>query len=108
MATNSVVKSYQGTLTTTTEDIVKLTQFWDRIEIENKHASNGMYVRLDGSAAVASAAGTEYIGPGQNKVFGPGGINRGGIVGNTTTPPHYISLIGDANPYSVVGVAGTV
>lgn len=106
MATNSVVKSFQGTLTTTDEDIVKLTQYWDRIEIENQHATNAMYVRLDGTAATAAGAGTDFIGPGDSKVFGPGGISREGIPGNTTTPPHYISLIGVANAYSVSGIAG--
>lgn len=106
MATYSDIKSIHAVLTTTAEDIVNLTQFWDRIEVENKDGAQLLYVRLDGVAAVTAGNGTEVVGPGDSKMFGPGGINRNGIVGDTTTPPHRISLIGSGNAYSVTGVSG--
>lgn len=105
MATNSVTKSHHGTLTTTNEDIVKLLQYWGAIEVENKHATEVLYVRFDGTAAAAAATGTEFVGPGDTKVFRGGIMRAGGIPGDTTTPPHYVSLIGNANTYSVSGVA---
>lgn len=106
MATNSVVKSHHGTLTTTNEDIVKLTQFWDTIEVENKDGSNALYVRFGGTAATSAGAGTDYVGPNQNKTFRGGIIAPGAVVGSTSTPPHYISLIGSGNAYAVTGIAG--
>lgn len=107
MATTSVAKSHQGSLTTTNEDIVKLTQFWDGIEIENKDASQPLYVRFGGTAAVAAAAGTDYIGPGKSKEFRTGILAPGGVPGSTSTPPHYVSLIGSGNAYGVFGIAGS-
>lgn len=109
MATASDVKSISGTLTTTAEDIVNLTQFWDRIEIDNKSSDQGLYVKLDGGTAVAAGAGTEYIGPTQSKVFDSGIVNELGVPGSTTqaTVCHKVSLIGSANAYTVTGLART-
>lgn len=107
MATNSDVKAFHGTLAAATEDIVKLTQFWDAIEVENKDAATGMYARLDGGAATVAGAGCEYIGPSKSKVFTGGIIRGGGIPGNTTTPPHWVSIISaGTNAYGVMGIAG--
>lgn len=107
MATyDDVVKSTHQTLSGSTADTVNVTQFWDGIEIENRHTTNAMYVRFDGTTAVAAAAGTEYIGPEKSKHFTGGIYTGGGLVGNNTTPPHKISIVGTDNPYSVTGVAG--
>lgn len=107
MATASNVKSVSGTTTLLTEDIVKLTQFWDRIEVENRHATEAMWVLFGGGAATAGGAGTDFVGPGDSKVFSAGIISEDGIPGNSTTNPcHWVSVIGSANPYTVSGIAG--
>lgn len=106
MATDDAVKSVHLTLTTTTADTIKLTQWWDAIEVENRDAAQNLYVRFDGTTAVALAEGTEIVTPGTSKVFVAGIQRSGGIPGNTTTPPHQLSVVGSGNAYSVIGIPG--
>lgn len=103
MASDNAVKSIHQTLTTTTADLAKLTQWWDAIEIENRDTAVTLYVRFDGTTAVSAAKGTEVIPAGKSKVFLNGIQSAGGIPGSTTAPCHQVSVVGNGNAYSVVG-----
>lgn len=82
------------TLSGTTADTGTITVTRDTvIEIVNRHASNAMYVRSDGTAAVGEADGTVYIGPGDAVAWKQ---NRGAQV--------TYSIVGTDNPYSVHAV----
>lgn len=106
MANYDNPKSTHQTLTAGNEDIVKLTQFWDAIEIENRDATTvPLYVSFSGTATVGGA-GTSVIAAGSSKMFKAGIYRAGGVPGSTVTPCHQISIIGNGNAYSVDGVAG--
>lgn len=96
-------RSEHQTLSGTTADTVKLTQFWDHIEVANHSQSTALYVRQDGTTAVSAAAGTTYIGPGETKIL-PAVQQGDGVVGSTSTPPHSLSIVGNSNVYSVEGL----
>ena len=96
MATESTAKSVHNTLSGTTADKITITgsRF---VDVVNRDASKPLYVSCDGTAspttAVAEANGTEYVAP-------------GGFVRVDTGSDHgAVSIVGDGNAYSVIGVS---
>jgi hypothetical protein len=108
MATISDTRSVNATLSGTTADIVKLTQWWDVIEITNLHTAV-MYVRFDDTVPTAGQEGAFLVPPNSAKAFGPGdGIARAdGIPGNTDTPCHLVRVVANGGDYGVEGHAGS-
>lgn len=105
MATISKTKAAHATLSTTVADRVNLTQFWDSIEISNQ-GTVPMYVTWDGTTAAVSAAdNTDIVEAGVTKAF-PGYTPGNGVPGSTSTPCHSLSIVGNANPYGVIGLSG--
>lgn len=94
MATDSHAKSVHNTLTSTTADTVTITGY-DLVDIINRSATEPLWVRYEGDAspttAVAAADGTDYVAPGGFLRVDAG---QGGI-----------SVVGNGNAYSVVGVS---
>lgn len=112
MAAGNAARSYHSTTAGTGAEEVLLTQFWDTIEVQNKDDASTLTFRMDGTTAVASAAGTFSVPPGGAKVMGPGGIaNPAGIPGSTTaaTACHRISIITGASSdaYGIEGQPGS-
>lgn len=91
MATVTAVKSAHPTLTGTTADTVNLNDEWTEIEVINRSGTASLYVRTDGVTAVAEANETDICLPGEAVL-----INRVAAGG--------ISVVGDGNEYSVIGV----
>lgn len=101
MATDSLVPAGQpggihNTLSGTTADVVNVTGVTRNtiVEIVNRHATNAMYARSDGTTAVAEANGTVWIGP--NGGSAAWKQNRGANIA--------YSIVGTDNPYSVHAV----
>lgn len=90
MATESSARSVHNTLSGTTADSITITGF-ETVDIINRHSSNPLYFRSDGTAAVGEADGTDVVLP--------GGFVRHNADGRA------ISIVGDGNAYSVVGVS---
>lgn len=104
MATNSVTKSKSATLSGTTVDTVNLKQWWDRIEISNQGVTT-LTVALDGSTPTALGDNFEIVEAGTTKLF-PAPRQGNGVAGDASLFCHIVNIIGNGNPYSVVGVAG--
>lgn len=103
MATYDDVKSEHQTLSGTTADTVKLTQFWDHIEVSNRDLGTALYVSQTDATPTSAEAGTTYIGPGETKILRA--VNQaGGTAGSTSTPPHIVYVVGNSNAYSVEGI----
>jgi len=96
MATETHAKSIHATLTGTTADTVAITGY-DVVDVINR-GSGPMYVAYEGDAspttAVAAADGTDYVAPGGFIRIDANGTDGGKI-----------SVVGDGNAYSVVGVS---
>ena len=110
MASANDPRAITASLGTTTADIVILTQPWDRIEVTNTHATVPVYVVFNTTTAPTSAAaGTQIVPALSNRVF-PAKMQAGGIPGNTTasTACHVVGIVGNANTYSITGLAGQV
>lgn len=90
MATDSHAKSVHNTLSGTTADAVTITGY-DDVDIINHDASTRLYFRSDGTTAVSEADGTDVVAP--------GGFVRHNADGRA------ISIVGNGNAYSVVGVS---
>lgn len=94
MATDTHAKSVHNTLTGTTADTVTITDY-DVVDIVNRDSDEPLWVRYEGDAspttAVAAADGTDYVAPGGFLRVDAG---KGGI-----------SIVGNGNAYSVVGVS---
>lgn len=95
MATDSAVRSVTNTLTTTVADTITLTQAWRAIEVTNHDASDLLYLRQDGTTAVASADGTSVVLPASSKVLAASVNGSGQIV---------VSIVGDGGTYTIEGV----
>jgi hypothetical protein len=91
MATVTAIKSAHPTLSTTTADTVNLNDEWTVIEVINRSGTAPIYVRTDGVTAVAAADETDVVMPGEAVLISR--VASGGI-----------SVVGDSNEYSVVGV----
>lgn len=91
MATHTAVKSVHKTLSSTTADTVNLNNEWTILEVINRSGTASVYVRADGTTAVAAADNTDIVLPGEAVL-----INR--------IPSAGISVVGDGNAYSVIGV----
>lgn len=104
MATDSVTKSASNTLSGTTVDTVNLKQWWDRIEISNQGVTT-LTVALDGSTPTALGDNFEVVEAGTTKLF-PAPRQGNGVAGDASLFCHIVKIIGNGNPYSVVGVAG--
>lgn len=94
MATDTAVKSVHNTLSGTTADTVTITGY-ERVAIINRTGTSPLYVAYEGDAspttAVAAANDTDVVMPGG---FIEVDTGQGGI-----------SIVGDGNAYSVVGVS---
>jgi hypothetical protein len=91
MATYAATKSVHKTLTSTTADTVNLNDQWTEIEVINRSGTAALYVRADGTTAVSEANETDVVMPGEAVL-----LDR--------IPSAGISVVGDANAYSVIGV----
>jgi hypothetical protein len=105
MATYDALKAEHQTLSSTTADTVKLTQFWDRIEVINKSASTALYFSQTDATPTSAEENTEYVAPNSSIVV-PALARPDGIAGDTDTPPHIVYVVGNGNAYGVVGIAG--
>lgn len=94
MATDTDAKSVHNTLSGTTADTVTITGY-EVVDIINRSQTEPLYVRYEGDAApttaVAEANGTDHVAP--------GGFLR------VDTGQGGVSIVGNGNPYSVVGVS---
>lgn len=95
MATDSVVRSCTNTLSGSTADTVTLTQAWQAIEVTNQHASEWIYLRQDGTTAVAEADNTTPVAPATSKTMTT-------IVTSSNTV--VVSIVGNGNKYTIEGV----
>lgn len=84
--------SCHATLTGTTADVVTLTEDGEELRVVNHHATEKLWVRFDGTTAVALADETFIVLPNSVQVF-PGGFQN-----------RPISIVGNANVYSVEAV----
>lgn len=103
MATYDALKSEHQTLTTTTADTVKLTQFWDFIEVANKSSDTALYFSQTDATPTSAEAGTEYVAPNSSVVV-RAVLRADGVPGNTTTPCHIVYVVGNGNAYGVTGL----
>ena len=90
MATESAERSAHNTLSGTTADAITITGF-DTVDVINRSTSTALYFRSDGTTAVGAANGCDYVAP--------GGFVRHNADGRA------ISIVGDGNDYSVIGVS---
>ena len=95
MATDSAVRSVTNTLTTTVADTITLTQAWPAIEVTNYDASNTLWVRQDGTTAVADADNATPIQAGTSKILSASVKEDGQIV---------VSVVGSGGSYTIEGV----
>lgn len=96
MATDSAIRSVTNTLTATTADTITLNQRWPAVEITNHDGTTALYIRMDGTAAVAEADNTTVIPAGMTKV-----IAAEPAEGTNTI---VVSVVGDGNKYTIEGV----
>lgn len=90
MAAQSCVRTQHATLSGGTADTITFSGEGNVLCVTNRHASNTMYFRFDGTAAVAAADETYVVLPLSSKTV------TGGNFGSNT-----LSVIGTDNPYSV-------
>lgn len=95
MATDSAVRSVTNTLSGTTADTVTLTQPWPAISVTNADTVNDAWVRLDGTAASASADNNSRI-PAGSTVILQGSVNDADQM--------VVSIVGDGGGYTIEGV----
>ena len=95
MASDSAVRSITLTLTTTVADTITLLQAWPAIDITNHDDTNDIWVRQDGTTAVASADNATLIPAGQSKVIAAS-VNEDGQT--------VISVVGSGGSYTIEGV----
>lgn len=95
MATDSAVRSVSNTLTTTVADTITLTQAWPAIEVTNADTTNDVWVRQDGTTAVALADNCTKVPAGTSKTI------RASVTGSGTV---VISIVGSGGAYSIEGV----
>lgn len=93
MATRTPTVAGTYTLSGTTADTVTFQQAWDAVEIDATDASNDVYVRWDGTAAVSAAAENDKINAGNAKTF------RRWI-----GPDQSFSVVANGDTYTVAGV----
>lgn len=97
MAAKTPARSVHATLSTTVADSVTWTAGtgyqgpYNTVIIENRDASNVLYVRFDGTTAVAAADNTYVVPASAFRIFSfPGGNSS-------------LSVVGSGNAYSVEG-----
>lgn len=103
MATYDALKSEHQTLTSTTADTVKLTQFWPWIEVANKSTTTALYFSQTDSTPTSAEENTDYVAPNSSVVV-RARIQGGAVPGSTDTPCHIVYVVGNGNAYSVTGV----
>jgi hypothetical protein len=103
MATYDALKSEHQTLSGTTADEVKLTQFWPYIEIANRSSSVGLYISQTDSTPTSGEENTDYVAP-NSSILVRSRIQGGAIPGDANNPCHRVYVVGSSNPYSVTGV----
>lgn len=95
MATDSAARSVTNTLSGSTADTITLTQAWDALDVTNYDSTNYLYLRQDGTTAVAEANDTTAIPPGTSKVIDATVTGSGTVV---------ISIVGNGGKYTIEGV----
>lgn len=95
MATDSAVRSVTNALTSTTADTVTILQPWPSLDITNHDTVNALYVRQDGTTAVALADNCTVIPAAQSKVIAASVNGSGQIV---------VSIVGNGGAYTIEGV----
>ncbi len=97
MTAYSAVKATHNTLSATSADTVAITGY-DQVDVINRDASEPLYVTWEGdgspTTAVVEADDTEYVAPGGFVRIDANGTGGGKL-----------SLVGNGNAYSVVGVS---
>lgn len=91
MAAVTGVKSAHATLTSTTADTVTLTGAGKYMRVANRHATEALWFRDDGTTAVAAADENYFVAPTQSVVLGPSKFGGSMVV----------SVVGNGNTYSV-------
>ena len=92
MAAVSGAITCHATLTGTTADTVTLTEDTEEVMVVNRHATEVLWVKVNGTTAVAAED--------ENYAVPAGQILR--LPGNFQNRP--LSVVGNANPYSVQAV----
>lgn len=95
MATDSALRSVTNTLTTTVADTITLLQGWPAIEVTNRDDTNVLWVRQDGTTAVANADNATPIAPSSSKILASSPNSSG---------QHVISVVGSGGGYTIEGV----
>lgn len=95
MATDSAVRSVTNTLSGTTADTVTLTQPWPAIEVTNRDTDTVIWVRQDGTTAVADANNATPIAASSSKILSASISSAGTII---------VSIVGDGGGYTIEGV----
>lgn len=99
MASITKAKAAHATLTGTTADTVAITGY-DRVAVINRSATEPLWVAWEGDAspvtAVAAADDVEYVAPGVGSFIE---LDANGTGGGK------LSVVGNGNAYSVVGVS---
>lgn len=95
MATDTAATSVTNTLSGTTADTITLTNGWDAIEVTNHDATNWIYLRQDGTTAVAEADNTTPVPPSTSKVL---------AAAKNSVNDNVISIVGNGNKYTIEGV----
>lgn len=94
---NAAAPTIHKTLLTTTADMVTVSGFGVRaVKVTNRHATVELYARAVANAAstpiTSGADGSIFVGPGRTELI-PVTLDNAGAA--------YISIVGNANPYSV-------
>lgn len=85
-----------NTLTTTTADVITLTQPWERVVVTNHDAAEPLYVRTDGTTAVGEADNNFVILATDPPLVLPASINASNQV--------VVSVVGSGNKYTIMGL----
>jgi|JI10StandDraft_1071094.scaffolds.fasta_scaffold23914_10 hypothetical protein len=94
---NAAAPTIHKTLVTTTADMVTVSGFGVRaVKVTNRHATVELYAKAVATAATAAitsgADGATFIGAGKTELV-PVIVDNAGAA--------YISVVGNANPYSI-------
>jgi hypothetical protein len=92
MAAHTCGVAQHATLSGTTADSITFTGSGSSLAIQNQHATNLLYFRLDGTTAVGAADDTYSVQAGQTLILS--GSRFGGSMS--------LSVVGNANPYAVM------
>jgi hypothetical protein len=97
MAAKTPARSVHATLSGTTADSITWTGGgpYGTVNVQNRDGTNVLYVRFDGTTAVAAADGTYAVAVNSTRTFNLQG---------TAPYPGVLSVVGNGGGYSVEGV----